>query len=104
MQAWAIRLRGTNKWLTAKRGSFSFDEPKEGTPRLHLSKRSAQNTLTTWLLGRAHWKAMPVTYDSYNGEYDGGDIIKTNQKVPTRLRENMEIVEFELIEKEPQNA
>jgi hypothetical protein len=98
MKAWALRNKHTKLYLTAKRGSFSFDEPKVGTPRLHLSKRSAQNTLTTWLLGYVHWKTTPTTYDAFNGDYDGGEVIRQYTKKPQRIRENMEIVEFDLVE------
>lgn len=95
LKAWAIREIKTGYFLTAKRGSFTFDEPQEGTPRLHLSKRSAQNTLTTWLQGRFSWRT--VETHSWVGDYDYIRI-PSQEKVSTRKRENMEIVEFFLME------
>jgi hypothetical protein len=98
MKAFAIRDKNTKLYLTAKRGSFTFDEPKQGTPRLHLTKRSAQNTLTTWLLGYVDWHTTPTSYDPFNGDYDGGEVIRQYTKKEHRKRENMEIVEFDLVE------
>ncbi len=76
MKAWAIREKSTGLFLTAKRGSFTFDEPRAGTPRLHLSKRSAQNTLTTWLAGYTSWEREPVVRNEWLGDYDGGEVIR----------------------------
>lgn len=80
MKVWAIRQKGTNNYLCYARNNFTFHEPKDASNgiRFHVTKRGAQNTLTTWL--RGWW--MPGSYGH-----------KEHRK-----RENMEIVEYDLVE------
>jgi hypothetical protein len=102
MKTWAIRLKETDKYLPVSRGGNSYVEPTSSTisyPRLHKSKRGAQNALTAWLQG--HWIQKTTGGYSYFGEPDFETETFANKKIESRKRENMEIVEFDLIEVNP---
>lgn len=90
MKVWAIRVKGTDKWLAYRRnGSYSYAEPEGGNipPRFHVTKRGAQNALTNWLQGH------------YNFGWSGYQTTRLRYiKQPHRIKENMEIVEFALVE------
>lgn len=81
MKVWAIRVKNTDKWLAYRKNGYTYAEPEGGNkpPRFHVTKRGAQNALTAWLRG----------YYNFGGKY-----IKQER----RLREDMEIVEFDLVE------
>lgn len=100
MLLYAIRLKGTNKYLPArlKRRGFSYDVPTEMRiglpPRLHPTLRGAQNALTAWLQGE--W----VQETTYSGEWGDEADVEVYPKEPPipRKREDMEIVIFTLNE------
>ena len=97
MKTWAIRVKGTKMFLPSVRSGQSYSEPSDSKyPRLHKSKRGAQNALTAWLQG--HWVQKTTGGYSYFGEPDFETITFASKKIESRKRENMEIVEFELIE------
>ena len=104
MKVWSIRDKRDGFYMPAhmpskQRGAYSSDEPRkdggEQGPRLFPSLQSARNSLTAWLAGK--WKEdwnMNVDFEGISDEkYDLSPV-----KEPHRLRENMEIVEFNLVE------
>jgi hypothetical protein len=60
-------------------------------PRMFVSKLSAQRALSSWLRGKVHHSS---GYDSYCGEYYESSSI---EKVPSRVKADMEIVETSLV-------
>ena len=96
MFVYAIRQKSTGLFIPrlepSKRRGGSFLEPSdEREPRFFPSKISARNTLSNWLKGHHVTKYM---------EYDGGEESYTDTVFqPHRKKEDMEIVEFELVEK-----
>lgn len=65
-------------------------------PRLFQSKLSAQRALTAWLMGK-HTADMDYEYNEFTGgvfHYQAGVNI---EPVPTRKKEDWEIVSFQLI-------
>lgn len=99
MKVWAIRQKGTDKYLQLHRSSNTFyTTSNKPRIRFHPTKRGAVNTLTAWLQGKITWRRAPSTYDAFNGEYDGGEVIMEYDKKADRKREEMEIVEFDITE------
>ena len=97
---YAIRHKPTGHFLPARKSNrrgFSFDEPLPSGgalgPRVFYSKQSAMNALTAWLQGK--FKA-DTTY-SYEGE---ADYAITVDPQPHRVRSDMEIVTYQMIEVE----
>lgn len=98
MMAYAIKLKGTDKYLPIlwrHRSGFSHTEPtNEQLPRLFPTLRSAQNALTAWLQG--HWRQ-----ETNRSGFDGEDVdvyTVPYESVEGRKRENMEIVKMEIKE------
>ena len=89
MKIYTIRLKGTNKYLPARRGrGFSNDEPEvTGNPRVFTSYVSARNALSQWLLGVHKCSRGQDGYEYYE------ETVIVPQ--PHRKREHMEIVEYE---------
>jgi hypothetical protein len=84
MKVWAIRVKGTQKYLPYGHTSHTFSEPMEGESiRFHPTKRGAANTLSTWLQG----------YHNFSFREGERYIKRENRK-----REDMEIVEYDLTE------
>jgi len=99
MKVWAIRDKGNGFFMPANppskhRKPYSGQEPKkEGGswgPRLFPSLKSAQNSLTAWLAGE--WG-----YRLRQNEWEDLYELDVTHK-PYRKKENMEIVEFNLME------
>ena len=95
MKAYAIKLRGTDKYLPImwrKRCGFSHTEPtNEILPRLFPSLRSAQNALTAWLQGEFRTETVR---SGFYGE--DTDVYTVPYKVDGRERDKMEIVKMEI--------
>jgi hypothetical protein len=93
MTAYAIKLKGTDKYLPIlwrKRCGFSRTEPtNEHLPRLFPSLRSAQNGLTAWLQGEFKTE---ITRSGFYGEDE--DVYTVPYKVEGRERGKMEIVKM----------
>lgn len=89
----AIREKGTNRYMPETHGGYSFDNPVEcGSgllPRMFPSSKSAHCSLTQWLRGK---------HDA--GWDDGCMCFEGVTPVPGRKRENMEVVELEITLKE----
>ena len=108
MQAWAIRHKPTGRFMPARmsrsgRGGWSHWCPItpgaqgfEPHPRLMFTQRSAQNALSMWLQGE--WRNVTSVPTGYFDD-DGGDseLVPSEPLVP-RVREDMEIVLFALVE------
>lgn len=101
MFVYAIRLKNTKKYLPAywedrinkriTRG-FSNTEPTDKVPpRLHFTKKAAENALTAWLQGVWEPKSSTNSYGEY--DYDCGPMT-----IKGRIKEDMEIVCFKLKE------
>ena len=100
MIVFAIRLTGTNKYLPQVRnGGYSFTEfEEEGGqygPRLHTSRRRAQQALAAWR--RGYHKPKWIRSHSFDGEDDEYELVV--QEVPERFNMRCEIVEFTLSER-----
>ena len=98
---YAIRLKGTNKYLPMRDGlhGHSFSSPvsiDEQPPRVFFREVSAKLALGQWLRGK-HFKHRSGGYSNYYGENEYEEYIDV---VPqsSRKRENMEIVIFEATE------
>lgn len=72
------------------------DPPYDRNPRLFFSRQSATNALTMWLQGV--WKRDRFVSYSYFGEAESSDDLTVNTPPIPRKREEMEIVEFKLME------
>ena len=102
MELYAIRLKGTNKYLPSrKRGTaFSYSEPTpctEELPRFHHSEERAKAVLTQWLKGWHHkWRSGGHNTIFGEDDWEEGIDIKTPD-IP-RKREDMELVKFTLVE------
>lgn len=102
---YAIRHKPTGHFLPEPKGRMgrggSHVEPVDCSndgenPRLFQSKLSAQRALTAWLRGK-HTAEIDYDYDEYNGHaypYQAGVHVKP---VPSRIKEEMEIVSFQLM-------
>lgn len=97
MKVYAIRLKDSNYYLPANQPSKHTKSYSEGVPipegghwgpRLFYNKQSARQSLAAWLQG--------VWYSDWIGRYD--DPILSVREQPQRHAEDMEIVEFELVE------
>ncbi|MEG9884083.1 MAG: hypothetical protein V6Z86_05615 [Hyphomicrobiales bacterium] len=85
---YAIREKGTVKFLPCSEGKYTRSEPVAGPmPRLFHDHRAASLALTAWLKGRAS-----VLYKTSDGE-TGIEY----QPVEGRERDRMEIVPVKLI-------
>lgn len=100
---YAIRHRPTGGWIPARRGrGGSHDEPTLGVlPRLFPSIHSATSFLSQWLLGKhvrhvTHGTHSGVVFGSFG---DGDDEEVVIKPVPSRKKEEMEIVVFRAEEK-----
>lgn len=83
---------GWSYWSPGNRG----DPPYDRNPRLFFSRKSATNALTMWLQGV--WKRDQGTSHDWEGIPDGYDELTSNTPPIPRNREEMEIVEFKLME------
>lgn len=97
MKAYAIKLKGTKKYLPIlwrKRCGYSHTEPTDQVlPRLFPTLRSAQNALTAWLQGKFE------TETTHSGFYrEDVDVYTVPHKVEGRERNKMKIVVFNLRE------
>lgn len=96
---WAIRQISTGKYLPMRwkraRG-YSFDEPSFAFPRLFPSQRSASSALAAWLQGE--WKMDSLRSGEYGEEIER---FWAPEPVEGRMREDFEIVQFELVETWP---
>lgn len=101
MEVFAIREKGTDKYLPArwtdkrhksliKRGFSSTITTNLVEPRLHFTLIAARNTLAAWLKGE--W--IPNQKQDDSGEWN----YSLDYKDVGRKKENMEIVRFKLIE------
>jgi len=82
MKVWAIRIKGSDKYLQLHRSSNTYyDATNKPRIRFHPTKRGAVNALSAWLRGMVDFR-------------DGFSY----SKIESRKRENMEIVEFDLTE------
>lgn len=96
MKVWAIRDKNTKLYIPDSRSYKSHEEATSSDrPRIYFSKRSVQNSLTAWLRGK--WNQSTSGGYTYFGEPDY-EIITEPVKDESRKRENMEIVEFSLVE------
>lgn len=103
---WVIRHKPTGGYLPQPHGRMgrggSWVEPVlydpdnwDTEPRLCTSKRSATGVLTQWLRGKVHHSS-----GSYEDHYSGGvEYYEENEieYVPSRIREDMEIVSLHLV-------
>lgn len=99
MTVFAIRQKSTGMFIPGlekgRRYGGSYQEPtNQRVPRLFYDSKTAKNFLVQWLLGH-HKKT-----SKQSGEF-GEDVMQTITIIPQphRKREDMEIVEFELVEK-----
>jgi hypothetical protein len=101
LYVWTVREKSTGAYFCEREHGYhrgySHDDPIQPTPkrgiRLFGSERRARQALVAWLQGiyERHYSG-----PAYLGDEGGEDITVT--KVPTRKRENFEIVQFELRE------
>ncbi len=99
MKLWAIRNKHTKLFIPTPRThrGFSWETASSSDkPRLHWSKRAAQNALTAWLAGTWKNQFSGATYFE-PPEYEGPAPFKPSPD-DNRKREEMEIVEFSLEE------
>lgn len=89
-----IRDKTTNRYIPHRRSGGTYYEPEALSakvhPRIFMTRRSAQSFLNVWLKGT--WASEYHT-DSQTGEVD---VELTFDPVPSRIRENMEIIEANL--------
>lgn len=98
---YAIREKGSGKFLPDPyrsrllvKVSYTNTEPTDSPdelPRLFTTPQRAKAALTQWLRGRQYSEP---GYQTYEGDWVGGGMKVTHD--PTRLKENMEVVEIEL--------
>ena len=99
MKAYAVRHKPSGKFIprleTGKRRGGSHLEPSsEREPRLFFNRLAARAFLSNWLQGIFKQS----NYQGYDGDY-----IDTLQVIPQphRKKDEMEIVEFDLVETHP---
>lgn len=97
-RVWAIRQKSTGHFLPHFKGRAggSWVEPTpDCVPRLFRSARDARLSLGRWLEG--HYK---MTYTNRSGDIFGEDEWQELEVTPVegRTSDDMEIVEFELVE------
>lgn len=92
-----IRHRPTGFVITPAKGrdgrGGSHVEPSDGRPKLFSVERAAKGWLTSWLKGKVteHWSGDPDC-----------DVRLVVEHVPSRRRDEMEIVPAELIYRAPE--
>ena len=96
MKAYAVRHKPSGLFIprleTGKRRGGSHLEPSnKREPRLFFNRISARAFLSNWLQGTFE----NHSYQTYEGDWDSG-LRVTPQ--PHRRKEDMEIVEFKLVE------
>jgi hypothetical protein len=90
----AIRLKGTYKYLPAAKNAHSFHVPTDTSiaiPRLFKTDRAAKNALTCWAKGEWHAEFHTTSY----GEDDRYYSPKDPASGP-RDKDTMEVVKVEL--------
>lgn len=94
MKAFAIRMKGTNLYLprVVKGNSFAELEADGGRlgPRVVTTRHAAQSILSQWLRGHFY---VTVSGDEWDQETE-----LTVEPQADRVKADMEIVEFELVE------
>ncbi len=97
IELWVIRHKPTGgflpepKYSKRGRGGALYEPSTTDKPRLFRTERGAKNALTAWLQGKWHWTL--TSWEDGEGSLD----IKP---VPSRLREEMEIVHLIAVESE----
>jgi hypothetical protein len=96
MNVFAIRHKPSGLFLPPPFGRSgrggSHSEPAEGLPRIFLERRRAEFALRAWLQGKYVRTFIPS--NEFGGEEDRVDL----EPQPHRKAEEMEIVEFALVE------
>jgi len=95
MKVYALRDKNTKlylPWGKHARNNSRENFTTSDKPRIFNTKKSASNARTAWLAGI--WR-MTGGYINYTGEYDSS---LEPRPVTGRIKENIEIVTFELIE------
>jgi hypothetical protein len=97
-KVWAIRERGTLKFLSAQEGvPATHREPVTGlTPTVFLSETNAKLALGAWLKGRVEPYDPEMHYDQNDRENDGSKYGIRYERVESRGAGKMEVVELEL--------
>jgi len=96
MKAWALRDKGTKlclPWGKHNRHNSWEEFTSENKPRLFNSKRAASNAKIAWMQGK--WRI----YTSYNS-FEYGESSVEPKFIKERKEKEIEIVEFDLTEKE----
>jgi hypothetical protein len=96
IQFWAVRHVPSGGYLPEPvgrmgRGGSHVEPSTTERPRLFMSRRAAVNGLSAWLRGKVHHSS---GYDSYAGEYYENTSL---EPVPSRKRDEMEIIEVQLV-------
>ena len=96
MKAFAVRQKSTGHFIPIlkrgyKRGGSHSEPTPDQPPRIFPSRLSAKSFLGNWLRG-IHENYFRI---DHNGEEDCGVSVKPQ---PHRKKEDMEIVEFDLVE------
>ena len=93
MKFYAIMHKPSGKFLPAGRGrGYTHDEPRHGVPpRLFATEGGAKQALRWWLKGVTYAER---EHDEWNGAYSIGP--SEPVPVPTRKKENMEVVSINL--------
>lgn len=102
MALWLIRHKPSGGYLPEPAGRMGrggshvepqvyTGDPLEDRPRLFVSKLSASRALSSWLRGKVHHIS---GYDGFAGEYYEDSSLEV---VPTRVREDMEIIAVDLV-------
>lgn len=96
MKAYAVRHKPSGMFIPRletgrRRGGSRLEPSDKREPRLFFNKISARAFLSQWLLGVFE----RTSYQSYSGDYE--EDIKIIEQ-PHRHKEDMEIVEFDLVE------
>jgi hypothetical protein len=101
MKAYAIRKRGTNLYLPRAKNGHSYVEPEVNGgalgPRLVVSRRAAVSILSQWLRGHhaPHYETESEGWEHPSYTVCVGTEVEHQ---PHRKAEEMEIVEFDLVE------
>ncbi len=96
LKAYAVRHKPSGLFIPRletgkRRGGSHFEPSNEREPRLFFNRISARAFLSNWLQGKAELH----NCTGYDGEYE--TYIKVIPQ-PHRKKEDMEIVEFDLVE------